>query len=97
MALRVKFNQKFTTETQTLKQLTDRQINQQKLEPKLLDNLPKQRAFLPSIERRRQSKQRTQSHRHEQGAEDCHHSSQSQTPLRLHHVNLTCREGKRIH
>lgn len=50
--------------------------------------------FLPSIECGCQSKQRAQSHRHEQRAEHCDHSSQSQAPLRLHHVNLTCKEPK---
>lgn len=55
----------------------------------------KQLAFLPSVERRRQSKEGAQPHGHEQGAEDRHHGSQSQAPLGLHHVDLTCTEDRR--
>lgn len=54
----------------------------------------KQLAFLPSVERRRQSKEGAQPHGHEQGAEDRHHGSQSQAPLGLHHVDLTCTEDR---
>lgn len=44
-------------------------------------------SFLPSVERGREAEQRAEAHGHEQGAEHRDHGGQSQTPLRLHHVD----------
>lgn len=61
----------------------------------LNQSMRKMSALLPSVQRWRQSEQCTESHRHKQRAEDCDHSSQSQAPLRPHHVDLTCKEQRR--
>lgn len=51
--------------------------------------------LLPSVECRREAEESAQADRHEQRAEDRHHSRQGQTPLGLDHVDLACGGGRR--